>query len=494
MGVTRTGAKKLARLRAVRDRTRTLARNHEWFAEAIRVAFTGQMALIERHRREMSAMDDLERRLARELLTEGRLIDPRSRDNSPCLFVDVRGLCPIVLVEPLGKYGTVDIMPRELERDGAAAALAALERDTIYHSRDLPKEKRDAMVAEDRAALVAKTHVSFSWMIVVSQPADWQEPANPQSLHRADLGRFTDADYLTIALYRLGGLADVGKVHPLVPKPKDTGDMVRDVGAYAAWRYRLPIDDAQLDQNQPRLSVRKLPPDVAEQLLEFVEIWAKREEAKRGESLTASGSGVSPDLADGRGRGVAAADPDPIDRLVERVAAQVVKTTKERKAMGIGGTDTDWKDVQGRLLAKRERGEPYTSLRKLCSELGCSEATIRKAIGESETLTGWQARSRGPMTAPKATDLNAVVRANTRQTTEPALEDVLPDDDVDATMVRLLNQAKPAERAKLNALDNAGRRALVAAYQAQNLDAEPSPLEPDKPGEGPRKVRQHKRI
>lgn len=202
---------------------------------------------------------------------------------------------------------------------------------------------------------------------------------------------------------------------------------------------------------------------------------------------------ASSDLLDRLQRAAAAVDPHAIDRAAERAAAKAVEAMETRDDTGIGGTDTDWKDVQGRLLAMWDRSEPYTSLRTLAAELGCSDRTIRKAIDDSETLKGWKARSTEPKAAPKATDLGAVVRDNTRQTTEPAPDDVLPDDDVDATMARLIDQAMPDERAKLNALDDAGRRALVAAVQAHNLDDEPSPLESDKPGERPRKVKQHKR-
>lgn len=163
------------------------------------------------------------------------------------------------------------------------------------------------------------------------------------------------------------------------------------------------------------------------------------------------------------------------------------------QASGVIRTDTDWRIVQGQLLRKRDLGEPYTSLRTLSRELGCCDATIRKAIDESDTLKGWKARSAGAKAAPKAADLGAVARGRTHQTTEPAPHDVLPADDVDATMSRLIGQAKPAERARLNALDDAGRRALVAAYQAQNLDDEPSPLRLDEHGKRSRQVMQHKR-
>jgi hypothetical protein len=186
-------------------------------------------------------------------------------------------------------------------------------------------------------------------------------------------------------------------------------------------------------------------------------------------------------------------DQDAINRLADTVVARAVEAMESRDEAAIGGTDTDWKDVQGRLLAKRSRGEPYTSLRKLKVELGCSDATIRKAIADSDELKGWKARSKATKAAPKATDLGAAVKENTRQTTEPAPDDFLPDDDVDATMRWLIEQAKPDERAKLNVLDDAGRRALVAEFQAQNLDAEPSPLEPDNPSKRPWKVKEFKR-
>jgi hypothetical protein len=323
MEATRIGADELTRLQAVQARVRTLARNHGWFGDAIRAAFVGYLALGEHHQREKSAMHDRERRLARDLLAKGRLFDPGARGNSPCLFVRVEGLCPVALAERLGEHGRDDAMPRKLELEGAAAALAALDRDAIYQARDLPENKREAMAVEYRAALAAKTHVSFSWTIVVSRPADWQEPPDPRSLDRADLERFAEADYRTIALHRLGGLADVGALRPIVPKPNDTGDMVRDVGAYAAWRFRFPIDDDHRDQNQPPLSVRALPPDVAEQLLDDVETWAKGEAATLGESLNASGPSVSPDLLDRLQRAAAAVDPGAIDRVAERAAEKV---------------------------------------------------------------------------------------------------------------------------------------------------------------------------
>lgn len=218
-------------------------------------------------------------------------------------------------------------------------------------------------------------------------------------------------------------------------------------------------------------------PRIAERLNAATAWFAERPEYQREIDL----SQIAAALAGERIRAKAAQATDGVSVAPEPTARDDI------------GADADWESVQGCLLAKRERREPYTSLRMLANEFACSDATIRKAIDRSETLRGWRARSAEPKAACKATDLGAVVRDNTRQTTEPAPENVLPDDDVDATMARLIDQAKPDERAKLNALDDAGRRALVATYQSQNLDDEPSPLKPDKPGERPRKVKQHKR-
>lgn len=325
MEATRIGADELTRLQAVQARVRALARNHGWFADATRDAYAGFMALGERFQREKSAMLARESGLVREQLAKGRLSDPKTQDNGPCLFVRVRGLCPVSLANRLGKYRSGDAMPKTLERESAAAALAALDREAKYEDRDLPDTKREAMAAEFRAAEAAKTHVSFSWMIVVSRPAGWQEPADPHSLDAANLRRFAEADYRTIALHRLGGLADVGALRPIIPQPTDTGDTVRDLIAFAQWQFRLPIEHDHRDQTPPPLSVRVLPPDVAEQLLDEVETWAKVEASTRGESLTARGASVSPDLVDGL-ETAAAAIPVALEQnreAIERVACVI---------------------------------------------------------------------------------------------------------------------------------------------------------------------------
>ncbi|HEX8875274.1 MAG TPA: hypothetical protein VF777_00890 [Phycisphaerales bacterium] len=291
MASTRTEADALARLQAVQARVRTLVQEHGWFGDAIRAAFDDYSTLVERFATEESAMRDRERRLARKLLEDGRLFDPKARDNGSCLIATVRGLCPVALAGRLAKHEHGEAMPRELEREGAAAALAAFDREEISHDRGLPEKKRQAMAAKHRAALDAQTDAAFIWRIVVSRPRDWVEPADPRSLDRAHLARFTDADYRTIALYRLGGLADVGALRPILLQPTETGDVVRDVKADLEWSARLPIENDRGDPIQAPLSAGAFPADVAEQMLQDVETWVKSETAKRAPAVDATKTG-----------------------------------------------------------------------------------------------------------------------------------------------------------------------------------------------------------
>lgn len=280
------GASELTRLHVVQNRVRHLVRMHDCFAEAIRAAFDGFLALNCRFVNEQSALRARERQLARDLLGAGQLFDPVCRDNRPCLFVSIQGLCPAALAKRLEPYGRQEGMPAALERDGAHAALTAMDRDDVYQARDLPRARREAMAAEYRAAIAAGTHAAFSWVVVIAPPADWMEPADPHSLKGEHLRRFSEADYRTIALYCLGGLADAGAVRPIVPKPPESGDIVRDCVAFMAWRERQPVCDEDFESEDPPLSASRFPLGVAEQMLADVESWwiAVRADKERGDA------------------------------------------------------------------------------------------------------------------------------------------------------------------------------------------------------------------
>lgn len=280
MDATVEHAKEIERLNAIMDRVRELTQSHDWFADAIRAAFEGILVLCADYYSQQLAQRARERALARALLSSGRLVDPTVDANSPVLSVIVDGLCPAALADRLRTRRRNETMPRNLERESAAAALAALDLEDLQRDHR-PSVKQRGKKATKSAAKHASAHVPFTWRIVVPLPDNWQEPNNPFSLERTDLERFSEADFRTIALFRLGALADVGNVRPLVAKPNETGDKERDFVAYAAWRSRLPIDNDQLEKNEPVPDTRALPPYIAEQFMGNVETWASGEAAKR---------------------------------------------------------------------------------------------------------------------------------------------------------------------------------------------------------------------
>jgi hypothetical protein len=130
--------------------------------------------------------------------------------------------------------------------------------------------------------------------------------------------------------------------------------------------------------------------------------------------------------------------------------------------------EADWRDVQARLLRLLEAGEAFTSQRDLAGRLSCSVATINKAIKKSARLKGWTAQR--DRRSPKAQSLNGVTTDNTPSRRETDPTDLPGDDEVDRVMGLLVEQAKPADRAKLNALDADGRREIVRAYLVQEAD------------------------
>jgi hypothetical protein len=90
--------------------------------------------------------------------------------------------------------------------------------------------------------------------------------------------------------------------------------------------------------------------------------------------------------------------------------------------------------------------------------------------------------------------LNEVVNDTVAQAKERAPDDVLLDEDVDIVMNRLIQEARPEERARLNAMNQDDRRELVSCFLSQDRDSEPSPVQSGGPGQQSRGVRCHKRV
>lgn len=150
---------------------------------------------------------------------------------------------------------------------------------------------------------------------------------------------------------------------------------------------------------------------------------------------------------------------------------------RELEARAVQPSDaSDAQDIIERLERLRKSGEKYTSQGDFATRFKCSRATISKAIGKSDTLTKWMSDAR-PKPVPRATSLNEVVADNAKQAKEPDPSELPPDDEVDAVMARLIDDAGPERRAELNAMNAEGRQKLAAIYIENGYENEPSSLD-----------------
>ncbi|QYU69861.1 hypothetical protein J4558_06970 [Leptolyngbya sp. 15MV] len=143
------------------------AKEHSWFAEALRGALGGFLDLDERFRRETWALHDRERRLARELLADGRLVDLQTQNAGACLFVKISGSAPLIWRSSQQVWAQQCPGPRT----GAGACgggAGGIGSQLIQYTGDLSETEREAMDAEDRAAQEAGTHAPFEWVVKVS--------------------------------------------------------------------------------------------------------------------------------------------------------------------------------------------------------------------------------------------------------------------------------------------------------------------------------------
>jgi len=143
--------------------------------------------------------------------------------------------------------------------------------------------------------------------------------------------------------------------------------------------------------------------------------------------------------------------------------------------------DSVWRDIQCRLMELYDRGERYTSVTELANRLACSRSTIQKAMKPTQSslrrldpgvrdeakaaackLCGWQARHSKSTATPRATSMNDVVTDNAEQIREVDPAKAAQVDDTDIVLSRLIDEAQPEERARINGMSDDERRKLAA--------------------------------
>jgi hypothetical protein len=308
------------RLKIVRERVRHHARTEKAFDTALRESFAAYSILCDRYNSECRANAARKRQLARDVLKSGRLTDPKLRQGVRRLVIIEEGLCPI----ELAKY-RVGKRP-ESRREVKALAdvvLAAMDKRDEFESA-VPS-RQEQISAEYIAAITAGTHVCAQWDIEVACPKDWKIPPDPHSLERVDLARFPEDEFRTIAFYHLGGLADLGAVRLLVPRPQE-GRGMAGVPEYAAWKYRHPTQDG-IDAVDPDPDPTFLNPNIAEQMLDHVEAWF-RQTGRNGDGkpqLDSAGAGPAGEVQNSRKSGWTR------KQLIERTPAPHLGATSFRR-------------------------------------------------------------------------------------------------------------------------------------------------------------------
>jgi hypothetical protein len=112
-------------------------------------------------------------------------------------------------------------------------------------------------------------------------------------------------------------------------------------------------------------------------------------------------------------------------------------------------TSTTWQKVAEQLKRLHDQGQPWTSQQQMATQIGCSPATVNKAIQKTPELERWAKPQ--VSTAPRAQSLNDVDTDN-RANREPNPA----DESGDAELVRKLTQeADSDERAFLQSIRNA---------------------------------------
>lgn len=234
---------------------------------------------------------------------------------------------------------------------------------------------------------------------------------------------------------------------------------------------------AQLDQC---LSLLREARDAADaERSEAMETLARELAANRSEWEATYGEAYPRELSDWiRQATRAGVDPNVVDNaalvdLAPKIEGHLLRLRDQAQ------TKPNAMLVQAMLIARMERGEPFTSFRALVKELrhqlpGASLSMVRSAIDRSRALTQWKKaglRRRGrqgraePLTEVRLDTISAPAPADS-----DAIDAGLDKADNDAIWAKLLDAATPEERATLNAMSEADRSKVLELHRQQLAD------------------------
>lgn len=146
-----------------------------------------------------------------------------------------------------------------------------------------------------------------------------------------------------------------------------------------------------------------------------------------------------------------------VSQAVMRVPA---KGTNETASVANAGKTT-WQEAAEELKKRRQRGEPFASYGDMAEKLGCSPATIDKAVKRTPDLKEWAEKPKG--SALGMPSLDTTGRANEIPAATPcSADDTLEQFDVDAAMEYLLSKANETERETIRAMPAEKQRQMAS--------------------------------
>jgi hypothetical protein len=146
-------------------------------------------------------------------------------------------------------------------------------------------------------------------------------------------------------------------------------------------------------------------------------------------------------------------------------AAAAAKRPATPSNLADGGNGWTWQTVLAKLDEIRLTGKRFTSRQRLASDIGCTKFLVQKAISNGTAeVQAWATKPRRPSRLNAAPEVAAVAFDDTPQAREPDPADITEEGDIDAAMAYLLDQAGPAERARINAMSPAEKRVLAETF------------------------------
>jgi len=170
---------------------------------------------------------------------------------------------------------------------------------------------------------------------------------------------------------------------------------------------------------------------------------------------------------------------DPFERSANLIEAWGLNTEPshppswvlvEHTETGDASTDVNpekivtWQDAAKSMQEMMDRGDPFTSQPKLGKQIGCSSFTINKAIKKTPALSEWSKKQRASATGMLSLEGKEADSIPQKRETDPS--EILEPDDIDVAMRKLMEQASPDERARINEMNPAERQKLAqTAYR-----------------------------